>query len=54
MSATFETAHFAKYFCSRQGQLPPVIKVEGSPHAVPEFYLEDIEHIIGDVRDGSP
>lgn len=49
MSATFETAHFAKYFSTRHGSLPTVIKVEGRPHDVTEFYLENIRNIVGEV-----
>ncbi len=52
MSATFEAAYFASYFSvqlSTNVVMPPVIKVEGAPFPVHEFYLDNIGHI-GEVR----
>ncbi len=52
MSATFETAYFARYFSMPTPNgisHPPVIKVEASPHPVHVFYLDDIKRI-GRVR----
>ena len=48
MSATFETAYFASYFSTRlsgSNIVPPVIKVEGTPYPVHEFYLDNISHV---------
>ena len=45
MSATFEAAYFARYFSTHLSgsiEIPPIIKVEGSPHQVHEFFLDDI------------
>ena len=55
MSATIEAEYFARYFSVRLSQsimVPPIIKVEGRPFPVIEFYLDDIRHL-GEVRETS-
>ena len=54
MSATIEAHYFASYFSTRVSgrvNIRLIIKVEGSPHEVHEFFLEDIAHI-GEVTCG--
>lgn len=50
MSATINCKEFADYFAAPvQNKVNPayVYEVEGRPHSIEEYYLDDLEHIHG-------
>ncbi|XP_053138500.1 ATP-dependent RNA helicase TDRD9 isoform X1 [Hemicordylus capensis] len=53
MSATINCQEFADYFAIPvRNRLHPayVFKVEGRPHAIEEYYLDDLKHIFSNIR----